>query len=279
MLNVHGIYISGEASGNARLYEGEIRMRSMQRFATTLTLAALVVGLPRAQAQSGDDAKVQQDVQRSLKGSRFKDVQVAVQNGTVKLTGTVPLFQDKEDADRKAHHAKKTDAIENEIEVATSNISDAQLQAKLQKALAYDRVGYGNTFNAITLSVRNGVVTLGGNALGPVAQSSALSLVSNTPGVRDVIDEIQVDPLSSFDNQSRLAVARAIFSFPTLSKYAVDPAAPIRITVVNGKVTLSGVVLNQSDKDAAGLRANGVPGVFSVTNNLQVENSRDEKKH
>ncbi len=257
-------------------------MRTMQRFAIVVLATSLgfaVAVTPNlALAQSGDDAKVQQDVQKALKGSRFKDVQVAVQNGTVKLTGTVPVFQDKEDADKKAHRVKKTEAIENEIEVATTNISDAELQAKLQKALAYDRVGYGNTFNAITLRVQDGVVTLGGNALGPVAQSSAISLVSNTPGVRDVVDEIQVDPLSPMDNQTRLAVARAVYGFPSLNKYAIDPAAPIRITVVNGKVTLSGVVLNQADKDAAGLRANTVPGVFSVTNNLQVANSSDEKQ-
>lgn len=257
-------------------------MRTMRRFATAVLVTSLGLVLsisPRmARAQSGDDAKVQQDIQKALKGSRFKDVQVSVQNGTVKLSGTVPVFQDKEDADKKSHRVKKSDAVENEIEVATTEISDAELQAKLQKALAYDRVGYGNTFNAITLTVKDGVVTLGGNALGPVAQSSAVSLVSNTPGVRDVVDDIQVDPLSPFDNQTRLAVARAVYSFPSLNKYAMDPAAPIRITVVNGKVTLSGVVLNQADKDAAGLRANTVPGVFSVTNNLQVANSSDEKK-
>ena len=221
-------------------------MRTMPRFATAAITTSLglafMLSSNLAQAQSGDDAKVQQDIQKSLKGSRFKDVQVSVQGGTVKLAGTVPLYQDKEDADKKAHHVKKSEAIDNEIEVATTDVSDAELQAKLQKALAYDRVGYGNTFNAITLTVQHGVVTLGGNALGPVAASSALSLASNTAGVKDVVDDIQVDPLSPFDNQTRVAVARAVYSFPSLNKYAIDPAAPIRITVVNGHVTLSGVV-------------------------------------
>ena len=115
-------------------------------------------------AQQNDDAKIQQDVQKALKGSRFKDVQAVVQNGVVKLSGTVPVFQDKEDADKKAHHVKSTDAVENEIQVAPVDISDADLQEKLAKALSYDRVGYGNTFNAITVSVQNGVATLSGNA-------------------------------------------------------------------------------------------------------------------
>ena len=229
-------------------------------------------------AQQNDDAKIQQDVQKALKGSRFKDVQAVVQNGVVKLSGTVPVFQDKEDADKKAHHVKSTDAVENEIQVAPVDISDADLQEKLAKALSYDRVGYGNTFNAITVSVQNGVATLSGNALGPVAASSAVSLASNTKGVRDVVDDIQVDPLSPMDNQTRIAVARSVYGFPSLNKYAIDPAAPIRITVVNGHVILSGVVLNQADKNAAGIRANSVPGVFSVTNNLQVQGSSSERK-
>ena len=256
-------------------------MMKMNRFAVALlslgSLALFANSLP-VQAQQGDDAKIQQDVQKSLKGGRFKDVQVVVQNGVVKLTGTVPVFQDKEDADKKAHHVKSTEAIENEIQVAPADVSDAELQAKLSKALAYDRVGYGNAFNAITVSVQSGVATLSGNALGPVAASSALSLVSNTKGVRDVVDDIQVDPLSPMDNQTRLAVARAVYGFPSLNKYAIDPAAPIRITVINGHVILSGVVMNQADKDTANIRANGVPGVFSVTNNLQVEGSSSERK-
>jgi len=231
-----------------------------------------------AQQGSGDDAKIQQDVQKSLKGSRFKDVQVSVQGNVVKLTGTVPLLQVKEDADKKAHRAKKSEAIENDIEVAPGEVSDAELQAKLQKELAYDRVGYGNAFDAITASVQQGVVTLSGNALGPVAKESAISLASNTPGVRDVVDNIQVDPLSPMDNGLRLRVARAVYGYPSLNKYAADPAAPIRITVVNGNVTLSGVVMNQSDKNVAGIQANTVPGVFKVTNNLQVENASNEKR-
>jgi osmotically-inducible protein OsmY len=243
-----------------------------------LSLQPVLAQSNGAQSDSAD-AKIQQDLQKSLKGSRFKDVQVSVADGEVKLTGTVPVFQDKEDADKKAHHVKKSVAIENDIQVAPVEVSDSELQAKLQKALAYDRVGYGNAFDAITLSVQNGVVTLAGNALGPVAKDSALSLVSNTPGVRDVVDDIQVDPLSPMDNGTRLRVARAVYGFPSLNKYAIDPAAPIRITVVNGHVTLSGTVMNEADKDAAGIQANTVPGVFSVTNNLQVENSSNEKSH
>jgi hypothetical protein len=78
------------------------------------------------------------------------------------------------------------------------------------------------------------------------------------------------------DDGIRMAVARAVYGYPALNKYAIDPAKPIRITVVNGHVQLDGVVDSQGDKELAFIRANGVPGVFSVKNNLQVANQPSE---
>jgi osmotically-inducible protein OsmY len=228
-----------------------------------------------AHAQAGgDDEKIQADVQKALDNKRFSNVKVAVQNGAVTLTGTVDVYSAKEDADKKAHHRKNVKAVENEITVAGPMVEDVTLRDKLAEKLAYDRVGYGTTaFNAITIGVQNGVVTLGGVAYDPTDKASALGLVENYPGVKDVVDNIEVAPTSPMDDQIRIAEARAIYGFPMLNKYSIDPAKPIRITVVNGNVTLSGVVDSQADKDAAGLRANGVPSVFKVTNNLQVAGS------
>jgi len=91
------------------------------------------------------------------------------------------------------------------------------------------------------------------------------------------VEEIEVDPASIMDDRTRLEVARAVYGFPTLNKYAIDPAKPIRISVQNGNVELYGMVDSQSDKDTAYLRANGVAGVFSVKNYLQVANQPAEK--
>jgi hyperosmotically inducible periplasmic protein len=88
--------------------------------------------------------------------------------------------------------------------------------------------------------------------------------------VRNVINDVRVDPLSPMDDRSRLQLFRTIYGFPSLNKYAMDPAKPIRISVENGNVTLYGVVDSQMDKDVAGIRANSVPGIFRVTNDLQV---------
>src|SRR6185437_12339760 len=109
-----------------------------------------------------------------------------------------------------------------------------ELQKTLQEKLTYDRVGYGNAFNAISLTVDSGVVTLGGRARTDVDKNSAMALVSTQPGVKDVVEEIDVHPVSMMDDQTRLAVARAIYGHSSLNRYALDPAKPIRISVQNG---------------------------------------------
>jgi hyperosmotically inducible periplasmic protein len=244
-----------------------------------LVAVLLVIGTGRGSAQGGgNDAQIQADVMKSLDSKRFKDVKASVQNGVVILTGTVNLYSAKLDADDRAHHRKNVKGVENQIEVAGPTVDDLTLRNKLAEKLAYDRVGYGTTaFNAFTIGVEDGAVTLGGTAYGPSDKDSALSLVENYPGVKDVIDNIEVAPVSPMDDKIRLAEARAIYGFPQLNKYAIDPAKPIRITVVNGNVTLSGVVDSQADKDVANIKANSVPGVFKVVNNLEVVGGTAEK--
>lgn len=232
-----------------------------------------------ASASSPADAQIQADVTKALNNKRFKGVTATVQDGIVTLNGTVDVYSDKEDADKRAHRRKNVKGVQNLIEVGGPTVDDATLRNKLAEKLAYDRVGYGTTaFNALTIGVKNGVVSLGGTAYGPVDRDSAVSLVSNYPGVKDVVDNINVAPVSPMDDRIRLAEARAIYGAPQLNKYALDPAKPIRITVINGNVTLSGVVDSQSDKDIANLRANGVPGVFKVVNHLQVAGAPPESE-
>jgi hyperosmotically inducible periplasmic protein len=255
-------------------------MRKMKR-ASLLGLVAVLIfaGAARVVAQSGsNDGQIQADVMKALDNKRFKGVKTSVHDGVVTLTGTVDLYSAKLDADNRAHHRRNVKSVENQIQVAGPTVEDTTLRDKLAERLAYDRVGYGTTaFNSFTIGVQNGTVTLGGTAYGPSDKDSALSLVSNYPGVKDVIDNIEVAPVSPMDDRIRLAEARAIYGFPQLNKYAIDPAKPIRITVVNGNVTLSGVVDSEADKDVANIRANGVSGVFKVTNNLQVVGSGQEK--
>ena len=217
------------------------------------------------------------DVQSKLNKSQFKDVRVTLdQDGIATLTGSVNLYEYKKDAANRIRKAKGVNGVRNQIQVSGKSVSDEELKNKLGEKLTYDRVGYGNAFNSITMSVENGVVTLGGHARTDVDKDSAVALVSTYPGVKDVVDDIEVDPTSIMDDQTRLSVARAVYGYPSLNKYAIDPAKPIRISVQNGHVELYGVVDSKADKDTAYIRANSVPGVFSVKNYLQVAGQVNE---
>jgi len=245
-----------------------------------ITALALAVSMavPSAMAETApNDTRIQAELTKSLSNAKFKDVQASVQNGFVSLTGTVNVYGVKADAEKKAHKLKAVTAVRDDIKVAGPEVPDQVLQRKLLSRIQSDRIGYGTTtFNAISLNVENGVATLGGTAYGPVDKDSAIAEASYMAGVKGVVDNIRVDPVSMMDDRIRVATARAVYGYPSLNKYAIDPAKPIRIAVQNGDVTLVGVVISQADKDVAGLRANGVPGVFKVTNDLQVANQQSE---
>ena len=128
-------------------------------------------------------------------------------------------------------------------------------------------------FDNLEYKVEGSKVTLMGEVVRPTLKDDAANAVKHVRGVETVDNQIKVLPLSPMDNQIRRAEYRAIYSQPNLQMYAMQSVPPIHIVVDNGHVTLEGVVAKQADKDAAGIAANSVPNVFSVTNNLRVENS------
>jgi hyperosmotically inducible protein len=131
---------------------------------------------------------------------------------------------------------------------------------------------YYSVFDDLNYAVDNstGVVTLSGAVTRPVVKNDAISSVKHLAGVTQVVDNIRVLPLSTFDNRIRAAEYRTIYGFGGLYRYGLGTQPSIHIIVDNGHVTLVGVVDNQADKNMANIRANTVPGVFSVTNNLRV---------
>jgi hyperosmotically inducible protein len=134
---------------------------------------------------------------------------------------------------------------------------------------------YYGVFDNLSYRVDGGTVTLMGQVTRPTLKSDAGNVVKGVEGVERVENQIQVLPLSSMDDGLRVAEYRAIYGHPGLDRYAMQSVPPIHIIVDNGKVTLEGVVANQGDKDQAGIRANTVSGVFSVTNNLRVEGDKN----
>ncbi len=129
---------------------------------------------------------------------------------------------------------------------------------------------YVTVFDNLSYRVDGYNVTLMGQVVRPVSKSDAESAVKHIEGVEHVDNQIEVLPPSPFDDGIRRRLYRAIYGYPGMQKYALGVMKPIRIIVKGGHVTLEGVVDNEGDKNIAGIRANGVPNVFSVTNNLQV---------
>lgn len=129
---------------------------------------------------------------------------------------------------------------------------------------------YFGVFDNIAFQVQGSTVTLYGDVARPVLKSDAENAVKHVEGVEQVVNKINILPTSPMDDRLRLALYHAIYGFPSLEKYALGVQKPIRIIVNNGHVTLAGVVDSEADKNAAGIQANGVAGVFSVTNDLNI---------
>ena len=130
---------------------------------------------------------------------------------------------------------------------------------------------YVNAFDYLTFTVdANNTVTLSGEVTNPVVKSDAGNVVKRIEGVEHVNNQIQVLPVSPMDDGLRVRLFRTIYGYPTLQKYALGVNKSIRIIVDRGHVTLMGVVDNEMDRNIAGMRANGVPGIFSVDNQLRV---------
>jgi hyperosmotically inducible protein len=133
---------------------------------------------------------------------------------------------------------------------------------------------YYGVFDDLAFHVDGGTVTLLGAVMRPTLKSDAERVTKSVEGVTQVVNSIEVLPLSPIDDQIRMSTYRAIYGQSALStRYGFRSVPSIHIIVKNGNVTLEGVVANQGDKDLVNVTANSVPGVFSLTNNLQVESA------
>ena len=153
-------------------------------------------------------------------------------------------------------------------------------QDKIVKEVRHELVmlPYYGVFDNLAYRVDGAKVTLFGQVTKPTLKSDAERVVKKIEGVEQVDNEIEVLPLSPTDDRIRIATYRAIYSKPALQRYQMGAVPPIHIIVKNGNITLEGVVAREMDKTVAGMQANGVPGTFSVTNNLRVEEQPEKKK-
>ncbi len=152
----------------------------------------------------------------------------------------------------------------------------ARSQDRIQREVRHEllMLPYFGVFDNIAYKVDGSTVTLLGQVVRPSLKSDAGNAVKHIEGVENVDNQIEVLPPSPMDDRIRMRLFRAIYGYPALQRYALGVQKPIRIIVKNGHVNLEGVVDSEGDKNIAGVRANGVSGIFSVTNNLQVVASK-----
>ena len=158
--------------------------------------------------------------------------------------------------------------------VASLTTVQAQSSSRFAERIRHALVTlpYYSVFDNLAFRIKdNGKVVLLGQVTRPTLRSGAENVVERLEEVNSVDNQIEVLPLSTIDDHIRLATYRAIYYDSVFTRYAVRAIPPIHIIVKNGNVTLEGVVANESVKDVANILANGVPGVFSVTNNLVVD--------
>ena len=156
--------------------------------------------------------------------------------------------------------------------------TEEKYHARLAKEVRHQLVmlPWYSVFDNLAFRIEGDRVTLIGQVTRPTLKSDAEATVKEVEGVASVKNEIEVLPLSSMDDQLRRALFRAIYSEAGLNRYAIQAVPTIHIIVKNGNVTLEGIVDTEMDKNLANMRANQVPNVFSVKNNLVV--AADSKK-
>ncbi|MGC2196199.1 MAG: BON domain-containing protein [Terriglobales bacterium] len=159
---------------------------------------------------------------------------------------------------------------------AQQNPPSDRAVARIQREVRHEllMLPYLDVFDNLAYKVDGYNVTLIGQVTRPTLKSDAENVVKKIEGVEKVDNQIEVLPPSPMDDQLRRRLYRAIYGFPSLQRYAMGVQQPIRIIVKGGLVTLEGVVDSEADKNAAGIRAKTVSGIFSVTNNLQVSKSK-----
>jgi osmotically-inducible protein OsmY len=234
----------------------------------------LMVSASLADTQGISPSQVETNIQNRLyRAHIFKhgQVQVEVVNGTAALTGTVDSFGTKIDAQRAAEKAADGMRVENNLSVQTGNISTQQILEQARKDVV---TYYAYTiFDGIQLEADGNSLVLKGQVTQPYKKSDLGNILAHIKGVTNFQNDLEVLPVSNFDDHLRLSIARAIYRDPYFIHYAVQAVPPIHIIVDNGNVTLEGVVATKMDKIKAEMAARTAAPSFAFTNMLRVEHS------
>src|ERR1700683_189763 len=194
--------VSSTGSEVTSMMDRAIKNNGVLRSVSALLLTGLLcttLVFAQTPAAARYDNQIQTGVAKKLASkNHFADVKSSVEDGIVTLTGTVDLYQRKLDAAKLARKTASVQGVRNLITVAGSNVPDEQLEQRLAQKLTYVRVGYDNTFDYFALGVKDGVVTVEGEDRTGIGRDEALADIANMAGVKDVIANVSLEPVSQF---------------------------------------------------------------------------------
>jgi len=242
----------------------------METVAATVLLMGLLGCAPALLANAGviPDPALAAQVEKRLRDANFDSVGVTVNAGIADLTGTVDRLSKVERAVEIARKTKGLAGVKNDITVASEQTDEQIAQAITHEIRMYP---FYDIFDWVQGEVKNGVVTLSGQVRLPQRKNDYGNLASRVRGVKMVQNELEVLPLSGFDDQIRLRLARAIYGTAAIgTRYGFQAQPPIHIIVKDGNVTLRGVVANQFDKQLVESRARTVGLYFSLDDQLKL---------
>jgi osmotically-inducible protein OsmY len=243
----------------------------------SLALPVLSALLLVSTSALADDGTIRQRVEARLAKAgleRNADIQVSVKDGAVILTGAALTV----DAQRAAEKAARKEAkvVDNRLTVVPLEPhSDAEIRKAVESAiLSYPRL---TVFDSVELGVEKGTVLLRGSVRQPYRAGDLEDRVARVPGVREIKNEIVVQPVSIFDDQLRARLYRTIYGDDMFIRYASQPNPPIRIVVDRGHVTLTGYVGSAVEQAFLGAIARQTLA-FSVDNQVKVDEPVREQK-
>jgi hyperosmotically inducible protein len=237
-----------------------------------LLMLAIAVQMTFAGKHDDSPAEITARIEDKLYHAQvFKhgNVQVSVNNGVATLTGTVDCVGVKMDAERATRKVDDvTDVVDN-INVHAEDVTPQQIAQQARKdILTYP---WYTVFDWVTLTLQGDRLSVNGQVTQPYKKDDIGNYLAHVKGVADLENNLQVLPLSNYDESLRLSIARAIYNDPYFMNYRNQAVPPIHIIVNNGNVTLEGVVLNQLDRAKADADARLAATFFNFTDNLQLE--------
>lgn len=252
---------------------------SNNRALLTLALGVVLAGLGAADASADTglrDAQLRALAQEKLAHARLADkVGLQVENSAATLSGTVDSIGQKERASREIAKVPGIVSVINNLKVSDAAGGDDKLSGRIVHEIRM--YPYYTIFDNIEVAVDGGRARLTGEVLQPWRKSDVQNMVAMIPGVKEVDNQIEVLPLSPFDNELRWRIARAIYGDPVLSRYGIQALPPIHIIVKNGNVTLTGYVNSEVEKQLAFRAARFAATYFDLNNQLVVETAQAKK--